>query len=123
MCLCITHDVANVPYTHIPIRGDYSTIDHALTTLNLCNAVSSYESHFMHNNFSDHVTIYLNLNISVSYSQVKENVIPAKTNWRKCTVNDVESYKAFVDNELLQVVQKNLHSIFFSFPHNSNHND
>ena len=103
MCLCITHDISNVPYTHIPIRGEYSTIDHALTTLNLCNAVSSYESHFMHNNFSDHVPIYLKLNISVSYSQVKENVIPAKTNWRKCTVNDVENYKTFVDNELSKI--------------------
>ena len=25
LCLCYNHEEANVPYTHIPIRGEYST--------------------------------------------------------------------------------------------------
>ena len=70
LCLCINHQEANVPYTHIPIRGEYSTIDHFLTSLNMCDNVTVYESLFIHNNFSDHIPVYLVLNINVSYTKM-----------------------------------------------------
>ena len=59
MCLCINHNESDVPYTHTPIRGENSTIDHALTTLNLCDAVTSYKSQVIANNPSDHIPLYL----------------------------------------------------------------
>ena len=103
MCLCINHIDSNVPYTHTPVNGANSTIDHVLTTLNLCNAVSNYESYFIHNNFSDHVPLYIKLNIDISYCPIIENSIPAKTSWRKCNANDVEYYKSYVDHELSKI--------------------
>lgn len=103
MCLCINHIDSNVPYTHTPINGDNSTIDHVLTTLNLCNAVSKYESYFIHNNFSDHIPLYIKLDINISYCPIIENSIPVKTSWRRCTANDVECYKSYFDHELSKI--------------------
>ena len=78
-------------------------LDHVLTTLNLCNAVSKYESYFIHNNFSDHIPLYIKLDINISYCPIIENSIPVKTSWRRCTANDVECYKSYFDHELCKI--------------------
>ena len=94
---------ANVPYTHIPIRSEYSTIDHFITSLNLCDAVKIYEAMFIHNNFSDHIPIYLELDINISYSQMTRNSRESLTNWEKCTTDNVEDYKTCVDNNIVNL--------------------
>ena len=35
MCLCINHNESDVPYTHTPIRGENSTIDHVMQLLSI----------------------------------------------------------------------------------------
>ena len=100
LCLCINHEESNVPYTHIPIRGEYSTIDHFLTSLNLCDAVKVYESLFIHNNFSDHIPVILELDINISYIQMTKNCRIRKTNWDKCNAENIDNYKSCIDNRL-----------------------
>ena len=83
LCLCLNHREADVPYTHIPIRGENSTIDHFLTSQNLCDSLRVYKAMFVHNNFSDHIPLYLELNIDISYVQMSENFKIGNTNWKK----------------------------------------
>ena len=82
--LCINNNVANVPYAR-SCNQIFSTIDHCIVSDNLTNNILRYESIFMHNNFSDHLPLYLELKLELSYVKLPKETISSKTIWDKCS--------------------------------------
>ena len=101
--LCINSNVANVPYTRT-CNQTFSTIDHCIVSDNLRNNILRYESMFMHNNFSDHLPLYLELELELSYVQLPKATISSKTNWLKCSEDCIKMYKNYIENELLHLI-------------------
>ena len=99
-------DIANVPYTYENMRVNpptFSTLDHFLISPNLSNMVVSYETLFLHNDFSDHFPLKLTLNINIEYFKTnKKEFIPCVA-WHKCSETSIEWYKEDTDDALLQI--------------------
>ena len=99
-------DIANVPYTYENMRVNpptFSTLDHFLISPNLRNMVISYETLFLHNDFSDHYPLKLTLDINIeNFKTDKKEFIPCVA-WHKCTEASKEWYKEETDNALLQI--------------------
>ena len=70
-------NIANVPYTYENMRvtpSTFSTIDHFLISPNLGDIVVSYDTLFLHNDFSDHFPLKLTLDINVENFKLEEKV-------------------------------------------------
>ena len=99
-------EIANVPYTYENIRVNppsFSTIDHFLISPNLRNIVVSYETLFLHNDFSDHFPLKFTLDMNIEYFKSDEKVFKPCVAWHKCSDISLEWYKAELDDALLQI--------------------
>ena len=99
-------DIANVPYTYENMRVNpptYSTIDHFLISPNLSNIVVSYETLFLHNDFSDHFPLKLTLDMNIEYFKTVKKSFEPCVAWHKCNDISIEWYKAELDDALLQI--------------------
>ena len=98
MHFCINSNAANVPYTR-SLNQTFSTIDHCIVSDNLRNNIHRYETMFIHGNFSDHLPLYLELELELSYVQLPTATMSSKTNWPKCSEECIKGYKNDIDNE------------------------
>lgn len=71
--------------------------------MNICDAIKVYESLFIHNNFSEHIPVFLKLDINISYTQMAKDSRIRKTNWDKWDAETLENYKSCIDNRISQL--------------------
>ena len=100
--MCIDNSVAVVPYTRC-LNQSFSTIDHYIVSNNLSKDIYKYETMFMHNDFSDHFPLYLELKLEVSYVNVPNVNVQSKTNWHKSNGDNIHNYKKYIENELINI--------------------
>ena len=100
--MCMNSNVANVPYTR-SLNNSISTIDHCIVSSNLINDIYKYETMFIHNNFSDHLPLYLELELELLYVQPPKFSTSSKTNWHKCNDDNIHKYKNYIESELLKI--------------------
>ena len=99
-------NIANVPYTYENMRvtpSTFSTIDHFLISPNLGDIVVSYDTLFLHNDFSDHFPLKLTLDINVENFKMEEKVFKPCVAWYKCSEASLEWYKEELDDKLLKI--------------------
>ena len=101
--MCINNNNNSVPFTYTSNFGCKSTIDHFIITPNLKDYINRYETFSIHNNFSDHEPLYLELKICTDYVDVPKVSAVAKIDWDNCTNTDIEGYKRDIDMKLLKV--------------------
>ena len=99
---CINDNIANVPYTY-SLNDNYSTIDHFIVSDSLVNNILRYDTMFIPNNFSDHLPLFLEIELELSYIQLPKVTMSSKTSWSKCSDECIQLYKKDIENELLHI--------------------
>ena len=102
MHFCINDNISNVPYTY-SLNNNYSTIDHFIVSDSLTNNIRRYDTMFIPNNFSDHLPLFLEIELELSYIQMPKVTMLSKTCWSKCNNECIQMYKKDIENELLHI--------------------
>ena len=100
--LCLNSNIANVPYTRDQNQTT-STIDHFIVSNNLSSKLCKYETLFIHNNFSDHLPLLIEMELELVYIEIPKVNLSSKTKWNECSEKNIEDYKLKIESDLLSV--------------------
>ena len=104
LCTCLDIDRWGIEYTFVSgANGSRSLIDHFIVSQGLVSGVMNYWCIEDGENLSDHLPVFVELNVDVSYRMTERPVPAPKVNWKVATDDHISAYKQLLSEMLHRV--------------------